>query len=60
MSMVFPKPIAPQLEVLDPPSAGEDIEGDVHDVVGFVVRKVSLGQMELAVDLFDKLGLSAT
>ena len=47
--------IAPQFEVLDSLAAGEDIERNVQDVVGFVVRKMALEQMEVAVDLFDKL-----
>ena len=47
--------ITPQFEVLDSQAAGEDIEGDVQDVVGFVVRKVPLEQMKVAVDLLDEL-----
>ena len=47
--------IAPQFEVLDALAADEDIEGDIQDVVGFVVRKVPLEQVEVAVDLLDEL-----
>ena len=47
--------IAPQFEVLDSLAASEDIEGDIQDVVGFVVRKVPLEQMKVAVDLLDEL-----
>src|SRR5580698_148896 len=47
--------IAPQFEVLDSLAADEDVEGDVQDVVGFVVRKVPLEQLKVAVDLLDEL-----
>jgi hypothetical protein len=47
--------IAPQFEVFDSLAAGENIEGDIQDVVGFVVRKVPLEQMKVAVDLLDEL-----
>ena len=50
--------IAPQFEVLDPLAAGEDIEGDVQDVVGFVVREMPLEQVKIAVDLLDELDSS--
>ena len=48
--------VAPQLEVLDPSPAREDVEGDVQDVVGFVVREVSLEELEVAVDVADQSG----
>ena len=47
--------IASQFEVLDPLAAGEDVEGDIQDVVGFVIRKVPLEQLKIAVDLLDEL-----
>ena len=40
--------VAPQFEVFDPLAAGEDIEGDVQDVVGFVVGEMPLEQMRVA------------
>ena len=46
--------VAPQLEVLDAAAAGEEIEGDVQDVVGFVVGQVPLEEVEVAVDLLDQ------
>ena len=49
--------VAPQLEVLDAQATGEDIEGDVQDVVGFVVGEMPLEQVELAVDLLDESDL---
>ena len=49
--------VAPQLEVFDPLAAGEDIEGDVEHVVGFVVGQMPLEQMESAVDLLVELDL---
>ena len=33
--------VASQFEVLDSLAAGEDVEGNVQDVVGFVVRKMA-------------------
>ena len=49
--------VAPQLEVLDAPAAGEEIQGDVEDVVGFVVGQVPLEEVEVAVDVLDELDL---
>ncbi len=48
--------VAPQFEVLDVCAAGEDVEGDIQDVVGFVVGLVSLEDMELGVDVADEAG----
>jgi hypothetical protein len=48
--------VAPQFEVFDARAAGEDVEGDVQDVVGFVVGQVSLEDMELGVDVADEAG----
>jgi hypothetical protein len=45
---------APQLEVLDAPAAGEEIQGDVEDVVGFVVGQVPLEEVEFAIDLLNE------
>ena len=49
--------VAPQFEVLDAQAAGEDIEGDVQDVVGFVVGEMPLEEVELVVDLPDESDL---
>jgi hypothetical protein len=49
--------IAPQFEVLDAQAAGEDVEGDVQDMVGFVVGPMLLEEMKLAVDLLDERDL---
>ena len=49
--------IAPQLEVLEVPAAGEEIEGDVQDMVGFVVGQMPLEEVEVAVDVLDELDL---
>ena len=49
--------VAPQLEVFEPLAAGEDIEGDVEHVVGFVVGPMLLEQMEVPVDLLVELDL---
>ena len=49
--------MAPPFEVLDALAAGQDIEGDVEHMVGFVVRPMPLEQMESAVDFLDELDL---
>src|SRR6516165_4557746 len=36
-------------------AAGEDIEGDVQDMVGFVVRLMPLEQLKIAVDILDEI-----
>ena len=46
--------VAPQFEVFDPLTAGEDVEGDVQDVVGFVIGKMHLEQMKIGVDVADQ------
>ena len=40
--------VAPQLEVFDPFAAGQDVEGDVQHMVGFVIGQMPLEQMEIA------------
>ena len=40
--------VAPQFEVLEPLAAGQEVEGDVQDVVGFVVGQVPLEEVEVA------------
>ena len=49
--------IAPQFEVLEAQAADEDIEGDVQDVVGFMVGQMPLEEVELAIDLLDEIDL---
>ena len=46
--------VAPQFEVFDPLAAGEDVEGDVQDMVGFVIGQMPLEEMEVAVDVADQ------
>ncbi len=46
--------VAAQLEMLDAAAAGEEIQGDVEDMVGFVVGEVALEQVEVAVDILDE------
>ena len=48
--------VAPQLEVFDPFAAGQDIVGDVQDMVGFVIRQMPFEEMEIAVDIADQPG----
>jgi hypothetical protein len=40
--------------MLDVPAAGEEIEGDIQDMVGFVIRQMALEQVEIAVDILDQ------
>src|SRR5262249_19036987 len=46
--------VAPQFEVFDARATGQEIEGDVQDVVGFVVGQVSLEDVEAGVDVTDQ------
>ena len=46
--------VATQFEVFDPFTAGEDVEGDVQDVVGFVIRKMDLKEVKIGVDVADQ------
>ena len=48
--------VAPQLDVLEPAAAGEDVEGDVQDMVGFVIGEMALEEMEVGVDGGDQAG----
>ena len=52
IDLVGPEP----LEVLKVPAAGEEVEGDVQDVVGLEIGEVSLQQMEVLVDGGDQPG----
>jgi hypothetical protein len=46
--------VAAQLEMFDAAAAGEEIEGDVEDMVGFVIGQMALEQVEVAVDILDE------
>ena len=46
--------VASQLDVLDPLSAGHDVEGDVQDVVGFMIGTMALEDVEVVVDIADQ------
>src|SRR4029077_10563727 len=48
--------VAPQLDVLDALPSGEDVEGDVQDVVGLVIGAMDLEKMEVVVDVTDQAG----
>ena len=48
--------VAPQFEVLDLAAAGEDVEGDVEDVIGLVVGEVALEEVEVVIDVGDQPG----
>ena len=48
--------VAAQLDVFEAAAAGEDVEGDVQDMVGFVIGEVALEEMELEVDGGDQAG----
>src|SRR6202044_991078 len=47
--------VAAQLEMFHATAAGEEIQGDVQDMVGFVVGQMALEQVEIAVDILDEL-----
>ena len=47
--------IAPQFEVLNALAARDDIEGNVQDMVGFVIRQMPLEQVKVAVDVLDEV-----
>ena len=49
--------LAPPLDVFEASAACEEIEGDVQDVVGFVVRQMAFEQMEIAVDVLEEFDL---
>jgi hypothetical protein len=46
--------VAPQFGVFNPLTAGEGVEGDVQDVVGFMIGKMHLKEMKIGVDVADK------
>ena len=48
--------VAPQLDVFEASAAGEDVEGDVQDMVGFVIGEMALEEMEVGVDVGDQAG----
>ena len=49
--------VASQFEMLDPGAPSQDVEGDVEDVVGFVIGEVAFEKMEVSVDAGDQAGL---
>ena len=48
--------VAPQLDVLDLLAAGQEVEGDVQDVVALVVRQVPLEDVDVGIDGADQPG----
>ena len=46
--------VAPQLDVFEAAATGEDIERNVQNMVGFVIRKVAFEEMEVEVDEGDQ------
>src|SRR5208337_3202525 len=51
--------VAPQFEMFDPFASSEDVEGDVQDMVGFVIGQMPLEQNEVGVDVFDQPGVAS-
>ena len=47
--------VAPQFEVFDVLAASEDVEGDVQDMVGFVVGLMPFEHLKVAVDILDEV-----
>src|SRR4051794_14166863 len=48
--------VAEPLDVLGPGTAGEEIEGDVQDVIGLVVGLMAFEQVQVAIDIGDQSG----
>ena len=48
--------VASQLEVFDLATAGQDVEGNVQDMIGFMVGKVAFEEMKLLIDVLDQSG----
>ena len=48
--------VAEPLEMLGPGTAGEEIEGDVQDVIGLVVGLMAFEQVQVAIDISDQSG----
>ena len=48
--------VAPQLDVFEAATAGQDVECDVQDMVGFVIGEMALEEMEVEVDGGDQAG----
>ena len=46
--------VASEFDVLEALAAGEDVEGDVQDMVGFVIGTMPLEDMEVVVDVADQ------
>ena len=51
--------VASQFEVFDSFASGEDVEGDVQDMVGFVIGQMPLEQNKVGVDVFDQSGVAS-
>ena len=51
--------VASQFEMFDPRAPSRDVEGDVENVVGFVIGEVTFEEMEVAVDVADQAGLAS-
>jgi hypothetical protein len=49
--------VAPDLQVLQAAAAGQEVVGDVQDVVALVVGQVPLQQVEVVVDVPDQVEL---
>ena len=50
--------VTPQFDVFDPLAPGQDVERDVQDMVGFVIRQMSLEDVDHSVDRADQSGLA--
>ena len=50
--------VASDLQVLQPTAAGQEVVGDVQDVVALVIRQVPLEQVEVPVDVVDQAELA--
>ena len=51
--------VAPQFKVLHTLAAGDDVEGDVQNMVRFVIRQMSLEKVEVPIDTVDQANRSS-
>src|ERR1700678_937436 len=51
--------VAPKFNVFNPLAAGDDVEGDVQDMIGFVIRQMSFEKVKVTIDTVDQANRSS-
>ena len=51
--------VAPKFNVFHPLAAGDDVEGDVQDMIGFVIRQMSFEKVKVTIDTVDQANRSS-